>query len=150
LAWVEPTHAHGEGGTVLSSRRIRTAPITPGDPAMSRWTLALFAFALGSLSTLALIGGAYYGAYYAIERAGRSQTPPNPPPVYSRLEFSRLVLGKSEEEVIEAVGRPDFTTEDADARYWHFKNRTHDPLTEEKDTDVQVVIKGGKVTNINY
>jgi hypothetical protein len=116
-------------------------------PALSRWTLALFAFALGSLSTLVLLGG----AYCAINWAGQSQSPPpHPPWVYSRLEFSRLVLGKSEEEVIEAVGRPDETTEDDDARYWHFKNRTLDPLTQERDTDVQVVIKGGRVTNINY
>jgi hypothetical protein len=116
-------------------------------PARSRWTLALFSFALGSLFTLALV----VGAYYAIDRARQSQSPPpHPPRVYSRLEFSHRVLGKSEEGVIEAVGRPDETTEDDDARYWHFKNRTLDPLTQEKDTDVQVVIKGGKVTNINY
>ena len=116
-------------------------------PAPSRWKLALFAFALGSLSTLVLLGG----AYYAINRAWQSQSPPPPPPtVYSRPEFSRRVLGKSEAEVIEAVGRPDETTEDDDARYWHFKKRTLDPLTREKDTDVQVVIKGGKVASINY
>ena len=114
--------------------------------APSRWTLALFAFALGSLSTLALVGG----TYYAINGAQQSQSPPPPPPVYSRPEFSRLVLGKSEAEVIEAVGRPDETSEDDDARYWHFKKRTLDPLTQEKDTDVQVVIKGGKVASINY
>src|SRR5215469_14735645 len=75
-----------------ASRRTRTDPITPGDPAMpapapSRWTLALFAFALGSLSTLALVGG----AYYAINRARQSQSPPPPRPVYSRPEFSRRV-----------------------------------------------------------
>jgi hypothetical protein len=116
-------------------------------PAPSRWRLALFAFALGSLSTLALVGG----AYFAINRARESQLPPpRRPPVYSRQEFSRRVLGKSEEDVIEAVGRPDETSEDDDARYWHFKKRTFDPLTQVKDTDVQVVIKGGKVANINY
>ena len=116
-------------------------------PPPSRWRLALFAFALGSLSTLALVGG----AYYAIDRAWQSQSPrPRPRPVYSRAEFSRRVLGKSDEEVIQAVGRPDETTEDDDARYWHFKNRTLDALTQEKDTDVQVIIKGGKVTDINY
>ena len=116
-------------------------------PAPSRWTIALFAFALGSLSTLALVGG----AYYAINRARQSQSPPpHPHPVYSRPEFSRRVLGKSEAEVIEVVGRPDETSEDDDARYWHFKKRTLDPVTQEKDTDVQVVIKDGKVADINY
>ena len=114
--------------------------------APSRCSLALIAFALGSLSTLALVGG----AYFAFNRAGQSQSPPPPSPVYSRPEFSRLVLGKSEAEVIEAVGRPDETSEDDDARYWHFKKRTLDPLTQEKDTDVQVVIKDGKVADINY
>ena len=56
-------------------------------PAPSRWTLALFAFALGSLSTLALVGG----AYYAINRARQSQSPPPPPPpVYSRRNSPAL------------------------------------------------------------
>jgi hypothetical protein len=117
------------------------------DSAPSRLRLALYAFALGSLSTLAVVGG----AYYAINRARQSQLPPpRPPRVYTRAEFSRRVLGKSEEEVIDAVGRPNETSEDDDARYWHFKNRTFDPMTQQKDTDVQVVIKGGKVANINY
>jgi hypothetical protein len=116
-------------------------------PAPSRWTVALLAFALGSLSTLALVGG----AFYAINRTRQSESPPRPRPrVYSRPEFSRLVLGKSEAEVIKAVGRPDETSEDDDARYWHFKKRTLDPLTQEKDTDVQVVIKAGRVAEINY
>lgn len=115
--------------------------------APSRWTAALLGFALGSLSTLALVGG----TLYAINRTQQSEAPARPPPrVYSRPEFSRLVLGKSEAEVIKAVGRPDETSEDDDARYWHFKKRTLDPLTQEKDTDVQVVIKAGKVAEINY
>ena len=73
--------------------RTRTAAITPGDPAMptpgpSRWPLALFAFALGSLSTLALVGGAYYTIY---RRPRQSQSPPQPPqPVYSRLNSRTL------------------------------------------------------------
>lgn len=116
--------------------------------AWSLWALALFAFALGSLSTLVVIGG----AYYAINRTRQqAQSPlPHRARVFSREDFSRLVMGKSEEEVIHAVGRPDETSADDEARYWHFKNRTLDPLTQEKDTDVQVVIEGGKVTKINY
>jgi hypothetical protein len=117
------------------------------DSARSRWRLALYAFALGSLSTLALVGG----AYYAIYRVRHSQLPPpRAPRVYTRADFSRLVLGKSEDEVIDAVGRPNETSEDDDARYWHFKKRTFDPMTQEKDENVQVIIKGGKVANINY
>lgn len=113
---------------------------------LSRPMLALAAFVLGSMLTLALAGG----AYYAIRHAGRSTPTPPGPPVYSRPEFTRLVMGKPEDEVIQAVGRPDETSDDRDARYWHFKNRTRDPITGEEDTDVQVVIKGGKVADVNY
>lgn len=116
-------------------------------PAPSRWLIALVAFALGSLSTLAMVGG----AFFVINRTRTSESPlPHHPRVFARPEFSRLVLGKSEEEVIKAVGRPDETSEDDEARYWHFKKRTLDPLTQEKDAEVQVIIKDGKVANINY
>ena len=54
-------------------------------------------------------------------------------------------MGKPEAEVIAAVGKPDETSVDNDATYWHFKKRTRDPLTGDRDTDVQVVIKHGKV-----
>ncbi len=108
--------------------------------------LATAAFVLGSVLTLALAGGAYYAYRHA--NGGRSPSPG--PTVFTRPEFSKLVMGKSEDQVIQTVGRPDETTEDNDSRYWHFKNRTRDPLTGEEDTDVQVVLKGGKVAEINY
>lgn len=116
-------------------------------PALSRWTFALVAFILGTLFGLAVAGG----AYVAVSRALRPPPPASPPePVFTRPEFTRRVMGKTESEVVAAVGKPDETTEDNSARYWHYKKRTQDPLTQEKDTDVQVVIKQGKVSNINY
>jgi hypothetical protein len=115
--------------------------------APSRWLLALAAFALGSILTLAAVAGVFYVA--------SDFTKPSPPssdstPVYPRPEFSRRVMGKTEAEVIQAVGKPDETSQDNESRYWHFKKRTRDPLTGGEDSDVQVVIKDGKVVNINY
>jgi hypothetical protein len=116
-------------------------------PGLSRWTFALIGFILGTLFGLALAGG----AYVAVSRALRPAPPASPPnPVFAREEFTRRVMGKTEDEVISAVGRPDETSDDNDARYWHFKKRTRDPLTQAEDTDVQVVIKQGKVANVNY
>ncbi len=113
---------------------------------LSRPMLAIAAFVLGSILTMALAGG----AYYAYRHATRGGPPPPRPTIFTRPEFSKRVMGKSEDEVIQTVGRPDETTEDRDTRFWHFKNRTRDPLTGEEDTDVQVVLKGGKVAEINY
>ncbi len=116
-------------------------------PAPSRRAPAPFAFALGTLFGLATAAG----GYVAVSRALRSPEPAAPAqPVFAREDFSRLVMGKSEEEVIAAVGRPDVTGEGGGTRFWHFKKRTRDPITQSEDTDVQVVIKEGKVVNINY
>ncbi|QEH31810.1 hypothetical protein OJF2_02750 [Aquisphaera giovannonii] len=116
-------------------------------PVRPRWPLATFTFFLGMLFGLAMAAGAYYAA-------SRYLRPPEPAgparPVFPREEFTRRVMGKSEDEVVAAVGRPDVTSEDNGARYWHFKKRTRDPVTQDEDTDVQVVIKEGKVTNINF
>lgn len=71
-------------------------------------------------------------------------------PVYPRPEFDRLVMGKAEAEVVKAVGRPDSTSEDEATQFWHYKRRVRDPVTDALDTDVQVVIEGGKVVGINY
>ena len=54
-------------------------------PAPSRWTVALLAFALGSLSTLALVGG----ALYAINRTRQSESRPRARErIYSPFENS--------------------------------------------------------------
>ncbi|WP_165251517.1 hypothetical protein [Paludisphaera soli] len=115
-------------------------------PAPSRRTPAVFAFVFGTLFGLAMAAG----GYVAISRALRPPPPAAASPVYAREDFSRRVMGKSEDEVIAAVGRPDVTTDDGGSLFWHFKKRTRDPLTQEEDTDVQVVIKEGKVVNVNF
>jgi hypothetical protein len=109
-----------------------------------KWALVVFAFLLGSALTIALVVGMYFAV------AAYHRPPPETAPVFTRTEFTKKVLGKSESEVIQAVGKPDDTSEDSNSRYWHFKRRTRDPLTNEKDTDVQVVIKQGRVANVNY
>jgi hypothetical protein len=106
----------------------------------------IFGFVLGSLLTLA-VG---IGLYFALAGYFRPAPANAHEPVFTRPEFSRRVMGKSETEVVEAVGKPDETSEDAHSRYWHFKGRTRDPLTQEKDSDVQLVFKSGKVANVNY
>jgi hypothetical protein len=55
--------------------------------------------------------------------------------VYSRDEFKRLVLGKSPEEVIAAVGRPaSFHNEDDEPIRWHYSQRALNPATGKADS----------------
>jgi hypothetical protein len=81
------------------------------------------------------------------------QGPPSPgaeQPVYSRDEFTDLLMGKTGGEVIEAVGEPFRTSEDSDSAYWHYRHRTRDPITGKLDSDVQVVFRKERVVAVNY
>ncbi len=98
-------------------------------------------------------GGAAGGAalWYKFGRAGPGgQAEPPASLVYGRDDFTQLLMDKSEEDVVEAVGRPDRTSEDSDTSYWHYHRRTQDSVTNRLDDDAQVVFRGGKVVGVNY
>lgn len=69
---------------------------------------------------------------------------------WTRDEFRALVMGKTKDEVIAAVGKPDKTQEDRTAEYWYYDKRTYDPVAEKNDNRVQVVFKDGIVTGVNF
>jgi outer membrane protein assembly factor BamE (lipoprotein component of BamABCDE complex) len=70
--------------------------------------------------------------------------------VYTRDEFKQLILGKTEDEVLQALGKPRSTSQKENVQYWHYANRTMDPLTKKIDSDAQVVLENGRVRAINY
>jgi hypothetical protein len=70
--------------------------------------------------------------------------------VYTRQEFRDLVMGKTQSEVIAAVGKPDSTQDDGLGVNWYYYNRTTDPVAGKIDGSAQVVFKGGRVTAVNY
>lgn len=70
--------------------------------------------------------------------------------VYIREHFDKLVMGKPEDEVLRAVGKPYVTSEANGVQYWHYMDRTMDPLTKGIDSDVQVIFKNGHVCAVNY
>jgi hypothetical protein len=70
--------------------------------------------------------------------------------VYTRSQFQELIMGKTEAEVLQELGRPKSTSEHNGVQYWHYGHRTKDPLTQEIDGDAQVVFENGRVRAINY
>jgi hypothetical protein len=108
------------------------------------------------------VSGAMFGVFVVViltavvifmylHEKGQAQTQTaDTPTVYLRDDFNASVLGKSEDQVLEAVGKPDVTSEDAQATYWHYRRRTRNPATGATDSDVQVVFERGKVIALNY
>ena len=69
---------------------------------------------------------------------------------YTREKFRELVIGKTPDEVIAAVGKPDRTVESGTAVFWYYDARTTDPATGQADKKAQVVIRNGKAAEVNY
>ena len=76
--------------------------------------------------------------------------PPAGPAVYDRDEFRSLLVGKTEAEVLDLVGRPDSTQDAAAGRAWYYDRRTRDPVTGKTDARVQVLFAGDRVASVNF
>jgi hypothetical protein len=70
--------------------------------------------------------------------------------VYTRDVFKALVMNKTTDEVIVAVGRPDSTVDLGNRPLWIFNNRTTDPITGNLDPTATVTIEGGRVVSVVY
>jgi hypothetical protein len=119
----------------------------PGS-ARSPWKLAITSFTLGSLTTLGLVTAFAVTGWVRSEAAdGQPQVEPA---ALGRGAFRELVMGKTQEEVIDRVGPPERTAADSDTVYWHYRRRTRDPVTGEADSDAQLVFRGGRVSAVSY
>jgi outer membrane protein assembly factor BamE (lipoprotein component of BamABCDE complex) len=112
----------------------------------SRWTVTLGGFLLGSVVSLGLVVGV---GFAILAYGNRPANDPSHQSLYLRSDFTEMIMGKTEEEVLDAVGKPDRTSEDGDTRYWHYRKRTKDPVTGTPDSDVQVVFNNGKVVTVD-
>ena len=114
----------------------------------SRWWFGMSRVMFGVLAAAVLAGVAIFMYLRGESRLETQAT--HPPTVYLRDAFTASVLGKSENQVLDAVGKPDGTSEDAQATYWHYRHRTQNPTTGETDSDVQLVFERGRVIALNY
>ena len=67
-----------------------------------------------------------------------------------RGEFRSLVMWKTEDQVLDAVGKPDTTQELGNMEFWYYRFRTIDPVTNRTDFQAQIVFENGVVTSVNY
>ena len=87
----------------------------------------------------------------AIERFSKSISQTQTAQVLLRDDFRKTVIGKTPQEVIDAVGKPDLTQELAGVgTFWYYDNKTKDPVTGKIDFRVQVIFEYGRVTSVNY
>jgi len=76
--------------------------------------------------------------------------PPPPPTLMTREECREKLLGKTPEEVIAIIGKPDRTMELTSQLTWFYKGMTRDKLTGKPDNRVQITFEDGKVKSITF
>ncbi len=69
---------------------------------------------------------------------------------YTRDQFRQLVIGKTPDEVIKAVGKPDRTQDFAGTRAWYYDRITTDPITGKVDRTSQVIFEQGVADRVTY
>lgn len=69
---------------------------------------------------------------------------------YTREEFKKLVMGRTKDQVMDAVGRPASTSEGGGFEFWYYKHTTYDPISQKIDSSIQVCFKGGVVESISF
>ncbi len=67
-----------------------------------------------------------------------------------RDEFRNLVLGKSPEELVAAIGKPNSTQDTELGVFWYYENVAGDPVTGKRSMLVQITIENGRVTGVNF
>jgi outer membrane protein assembly factor BamE (lipoprotein component of BamABCDE complex) len=104
------------------------------------------------LAVVALVGLVICGGLFAWTGA-RVAAPPEPQPaagIYTRDELQRRVMGKTEQEVIDELGKPTIANEAGDSKEWIYSNRTINPVNRSIDPRVTIRLQGGKVVAIDF
>lgn len=71
-------------------------------------------------------------------------------PKYTRDEFRNLIVGKTQKEILEILGKPPNSTQDyGDDVNWYYYNTTYDPITG-TSSGAQVRFKNGICEEINF
>lgn len=69
--------------------------------------------------------------------------------LYTRDEFRTLVMGKTQDEVIAAVGKPDKASQEPDREFWRYFGRTYDPAANGKAEDsAELEFNSGRVARV--
>lgn len=72
------------------------------------------------------------------------------PKIYEREEFKAAVEGKSQDEVLKLLGKPDRTSDTGPDSDWDYQELTYDKLTGKKDTSVRIVFRRGVVHHMLF
>lgn len=72
------------------------------------------------------------------------------PKVYERDEFRAAVEGKTQDEVLKLLGKPDQTSDTGPDSDWDYRERTYDRVSGKTDFSVRLVFRKGVVHHMLF
>jgi hypothetical protein len=70
--------------------------------------------------------------------------------VMSRPDFQNLVAGKSADEVLQILGKPDTTQDLGGMQIWYYQGKTRDPVTDNIDNMAQITFQHNYVHLVSF
>lgn len=70
--------------------------------------------------------------------------------ILDRDKFKTLVIGKTKEQIVALLGKPEKTFEVAPWEYWDYKKRTKDSVTDKVDGTAELLIQDGQVGAVSF
>lgn len=100
---------------------------------------------VGCAVGVAFVGMAYLSVRQEREQFGTVGATPIP-----REDFRKHIHGKTQDEVIAVVGKPDSTGDSDGLISWKYFSRTFDPITGKTDYSVLIFFRNGRVDSVTY
>jgi outer membrane protein assembly factor BamE (lipoprotein component of BamABCDE complex) len=102
------------------------------------------------LVVVAVCGGLlWFGALGA--RQAEQQQKKQEATLPTRDEFRTKIMGKTADEVIALIGKPDTTQDHGGGdQNWYYDHVSRDPVNGKTDTSVQVIFENGRVVKVNF
>ncbi len=103
------------------------------------------------VSAIMFVCMASYVVYKSSNRASVAAQADPSTKVYTRDEFKTMVDGKTPNEVIEAIGRPNSTNDTSlgNPYRWHYYNKVLNPVTQKYDTGI-VQFEDGRANSVQW
>jgi hypothetical protein len=111
-------------------------------------------FRLRHLAIVLLVAGGLFlefavAAVFVLDRSPTGSVQPARKS-YPRSELKRLVIGKSQAEVLQLLGRPDHTFEHAGGVDWTYLGISYDPIAREEPSLARLNFQAGRVVSVDF
>jgi hypothetical protein len=105
---------------------------------------------MGELVASALVEKMCESARPSGSMNSEEQSNTNEQELYTRSELKKMLIGKTQEQVIELLGKPSSTADVGGLEMWHYEGISKNEITDTDDLLCQIMFSGNKVETLSF